>query len=340
MGHGSLPEKKEDAMESIITFLRTVRLARKQVHGNLALFPLLAPEGDEPDYLVLEDALEEGLVEVTERDREGSVPELKLLNKGKKPVLVIEGEELIGAKQNRIVNISFLVARKSGVVIPVSCVEQGRWSYDSKRFAPGKKMMHASLRRVSQQEVAYSIQRGEGYRSNQGRIWDDIQEKSVRMDAPSPTGAMAEIYDSYNERLSEFTRAFQLIEWQVGAIFAIDGQVLGLECFGCYDTFIIFFEKLVKSYALDALDRPEKVKNDSVPPEKARRFIKSAMKSKGDDHPSLGLGSNITFESRSISGAALTESDRLLHLSAFKKQKGETSQKVGYRRYSQRRTFR
>ena len=327
-------------MESIITFLGTVRVARKQVHGNLALFPLLAPEGDKPDYLVLEEALEKGLVEVTERDREGSVPELKLLNKGKKPVLVVEGEELVGAKQNRIVNISFLVAGKAEVIIPVSCVEQGRWRYDTPQFASGKKMMHASLRRHSQRDVAYSIQRGEGYRTDQGRIWDDIQEKSLRMEAPSPTGAMAEIYDSYDERLSEFTQAFQLVEWQVGAIFAIDGQVLGLECFGCYNTFKLFFDKLVKSYALDALDQPKMPKAGPVPPEKARRFIKSAIKSHGEEHPSLGLGSNITFESRTVSGAALAEGDRLLHLSAFKKQKGETSHKVGYRRYSQRRRFR
>jgi len=338
MGCGSLPGRKEDAMEAVINYLSKARLARKQVHQNLALFPLLAPEGDKPDYLVLEEALGKGLVEVTERDREGSVPELKLLNKGKKPVLVVEGEELVGAKQNRIVNVSFLVAGKTEVVIPVSCVEQGRWSYDSKRFASGKKMMHASLRRVSQQDVAYSIRRGEGYRSDQGRIWDDIQEKSVRMEAPSPTHAMAEIYDSYDERLTEFTQAFQLIEWQVGAIFAIDGQVLGLECFGCYDTFKLFFDKLVKSYALDALDRFEKPKTNSTPPEKARRFIKSAMNSKGEDHPSLGLGANIAFESRTVSGAALVENDRLLHLSAFKKQKGDNLSSVKYSRYSLRRS--
>ncbi len=327
-------------MTQIQSFLKTVKVARKQVHQNLALFPLLAPEGDKPDYLVLEEALGKGLVEVTERDRDGSVTELKLLNKGKKPVLVIEGEELVGAKQNRIVNISFLVAGKTGVVIPVSCVEQGRWRYDSRRFASGKKMMHASLRRVSQQDVAYSIRRGEGYRADQSRIWDDIQEKSVRMEAPSPTGAMAEIYDHYDEKLTEFTQAFKFIEWQVGAIFAIDGQVLGLECFGCCGTFKRFFDKLVKSYALDALDQPKVPKTDSVPPEKARRFIKSAMKSEGEDHPSLGLGTNMTFESRSLSGAALVEGDRLLHLSAFKKDQGETSQKVGYRRYSQRRGYR
>ena len=340
MGCGSLPEKKEAAMTQIEAFLKTVKVARKQIHQNLTLFPLLAPEGDKPDYSVLEEALEKGQVEVTERDREGSVPELKLLNKGNKPVLVVEGEELIGAKQNRIVNVSFLVAGKTGVVIPVSCVEQGRWRYDSVQFASGKKMMHASLRRVSQQDVAYSIQRGEGYRSDQGRIWDDIQEKSVRMEAPSPTGAMAEIYDSYDERLTEFTQAFQLIEWQVGAIFAIDGQVLGLECFGCYDTFTLFFEKLVKSYALDALDRFEKVKTDSVPPEKARRFIKSAMKSNGEDHPSLGQGANMTFESRTVSGAALVEGNRLLDLSAFRKEKKNSVSGIGFLRYSRRRSLR
>jgi len=327
-------------MTQIQSFLKTVRLARKQVHGNLALFPLLAPEGEKPDYLVLEEALGKGLVEVTERDQEGSVPELKLLNKGKKPILVVEGEELVGAKQNRIVNISFLVAGKTGVVIPVSCVEQGRWRYDSVQFSSGKKMMHASLRRVSQQDVAYSIRHGEGYRADQGRIWDDIQEKSVRMEAPSPTGAMAEIYDCYDERLSEFTQAFQLIEWQVGAIFAIDGRVLGLECFGCYDTFNLFFDKLVKSYALDALDSSEKTKTDSVPPEKARRFITSTLKSKCENHPSLGLGNNITLESRTVSGAALVEGDRLLHLSAFRKEKKNDVSGVGFQRYSRRRSLR
>ena len=323
-------------MTQIQSFLKTVKVARKQVHRNLTLFPLLAPEGLKPDYLILEEALGKGLVEITERDIEGSVPELNLLNKGNKPVLVIEGEELIGAKQNRIVNISFLVPGKTGVVIPVSCVEQGRWSYDSPQFASGKKMMHASLRRKSQEDVACSIQRGEGYRSDQGRIWDDIQEKSERMDTSSPTHAMAGIYDSYDKRLSEFTQAFQLIEWQTGAIFAIDGRVSGLECFGCSDTFKRFFDKLVRSYALDALDRVEKTKTDSVPPEKARRFIKSAMKSRVEKHPSLGPGDNVTFESRSVSGTALVEKARLLHLSAFKKQKDGNSYRKGYGRYSRR----
>jgi len=324
-------------MEQIKSFLEISKIARKQVHQNLTIFPLLAPDGIEPEYLTLEQALDKDLIQITEMDTEGSVPELRLQNLGKKSVLVIEGEELVGAKQNRIVNSSFLIAGKTEVVIPVSCVEQGRWSYRSEGFESGKKMMHASLRREHQEDVSYSLKRGNGYRSDQGRIWNNISEKSARMKVASPTGAMADVFDSYEDKLSDFLDKFHLIEWQIGAVFAINGQILGLEGFGCHDTFKRFFEKLVKSYALDAIDSPKRQMGKSVPPENARRFIASALKSKGERHHSIGLGENITFESRTVSGAALVEKDRVLHVSVFKKEKSGNASGVGFQRYSHRR---
>ena len=197
--------------------------------------------------------------------------------------------------------------------------------------------MHASLRRNHQMDVQYSLRHGEGYRSNQGRIWEDISGKLDRMNVFAPTAAMADAYDSFENKLSDFLQAFALIEWQVGAVFAINGQILGLECFGCSDTFSRFFNKLVKSYALDALDNIKTQKEDSVPPEKARHFIQSIVKSKKESHPSIGLGETVVSESRFVSGAALVEEDRVLHLSVFKKDHGHGSDRVQYRRFSQRR---
>ena len=324
-------------MEQIKSFLEISKIARKQVHRNLTIFPLLAPDGIEPEYLTLEQALDQSLIQITELDTEGSVPELKLKNLGKKSVLIIEGEELVGAKQNRIVNSSFLIAGKTEVVIPVSCVEQGRWNYRSESFEAGKRMMHASLRREHQEDVKNSLKSGRGYRSNQGRIWDNIAEKVDRMEVHAPTRAMADVYESYEDQLSEFIKRFQLIELQVGAVFAINGQIVGLEAFGCHDTFRKFSEKLVKSYALDALDNRSLSRKESLPPERARRFIASAIKGKGERHPSIGLGENITFESRTVSGAALVENNRLLCISAFKKEKENDSSDVGFQRFSHRR---
>jgi hypothetical protein len=233
-----------------------------------------------------------------------------------------------------------LIAGKTEVVIPVSCVEQGRWNYKSESFKSGKRMAHPSLRREYQQDVSYSIKRGDGYRSNQGRIWNNIADKSARMKVNAPTGAMADVFDSYEDELSAFLEKFHLIEWQVGAVFATNGQILGYEGFGCHDTFKRFFDKLVKSYALDALDILKHQQEGSVPPDKARRFIKSATKSKAEGHPSIDQGTNVTFESRTVSGIALVEEDRVLHLSAFKKQKISNSHGAGFQRYSHRRTRR
>ena len=140
----------------------------------------------------------------------------------------VEGEELVGAKQNRIVNATFLVAGNTEIVIPVSCVEQGRWHYASHEFTSGKKMMHASLRRNHQADVKFSLNRGEGYRSNQGRIWEDIEGKLDRMQVASDTAALSDAYESYKERLSGYLEKFSVMEWQCGAVFAINGRVLGL----------------------------------------------------------------------------------------------------------------
>ena len=81
------------------------------------------------------------MLEITEVDTDGSVPELRVGNKYAGMVLIMDGEELVGVKQNRIVNTTIVLPPKSTTVIPVSCAEQGRWSYDTKHFRSEKRVM-------------------------------------------------------------------------------------------------------------------------------------------------------------------------------------------------------
>ncbi|HOF39591.1 MAG TPA: HIRAN domain-containing protein, partial [Candidatus Hydrogenedentes bacterium] len=103
-------------------------------YRNATVFPLYLANGHERTYVLLEEALEAGTADVTETSHHGTVPEILIRNRGDRPILLPEGEILTGAKQNRVINITILVAAQSELVVPVSCVEQGRWSSVSRRF--------------------------------------------------------------------------------------------------------------------------------------------------------------------------------------------------------------
>ncbi len=117
--------------------------------GELAVLPLFLPgsggeSSRQPEpYILLDEALPCGLVEVVEIGA-GHVPEILVRNRGASPVLILEGDHLVGAKQNRAVWITILVPGKSETVIPVSCLEQGRWRYNTPGAAGHRRAARAA----------------------------------------------------------------------------------------------------------------------------------------------------------------------------------------------------
>jgi hypothetical protein len=309
-------------MDPIAGFLEKVKLARAQSCRNLTMYPLLAPPDEaEPNYLTLEQALAEGLVEIAEMGEQGHVPELIFRNRGGKAVLVLDGEELVGAKQNRIVNITLLIPAKSKVVIPVSCVEQGRWHYRTRTFDSGEKIMHASLRASHQRAVDANLKDYNSPRSNQSMIWGELGQKAMRMHIEAPTGAMSDLFERQEGSLREYLAAFRLVDGQVGAVFAISGRLVGMDCLGYNATFASFFPKLIKSYALDALDealqQPKDQETAKGRPDKSRRFLDSVATAAKREYRTVGEGESLRFDDRQVSGAALVLEGKVLHLAAF-----------------------
>ena len=88
-------------MEPVIKeYLGQIKVGRKQSYKNLALFPLLSEYETTLNYLTLDEAFAGGLIEVGEIDQGGSVPEIKVVNKAPKRVLILDGEELVGANHS------------------------------------------------------------------------------------------------------------------------------------------------------------------------------------------------------------------------------------------------
>jgi len=128
-------------------------------HAGLTVVPLIALNMDVPNWLLLEEALLAGCVDITEISSAASVSMLRLTNHGNRAVLLLDGEELVGAKQNRVLNTTIIAAGHQTVEIPVSCVEQGRWAYRSKTFRSSGRSLYASVRRQKLEDVHYSLLR-------------------------------------------------------------------------------------------------------------------------------------------------------------------------------------
>ena len=329
-------------MDTVIkNYLEQIKVGRKQSYKNLSVYPLLSAYSSGLEYVLLDEALSKNLIEVVELDSDGSVPELKVVNKSPEMVLILDGEELVGAKQNRIVNTTILVQGNTTIVIPVSCVEHGRWSYDSPQFHSKERMMSSNLRARKSEQVNYSIRSSGEFTADQGAIWDGIAEKADRMAAPSPTGAMAAIYDKEMPSIEEYVKHFRLIDSQVGAIFMINGKVVGLDAFGKTRTFSKVFKKLLESYALDAIDWYDPDKEHKTLKSEVTKFQKSALSATASAgiSPSVGLGTDFRLESKKITGFALALDDHLLHLSIFARAGGQNADATDSKieRFSRRR---
>lgn len=305
-------------METLVkNFLSKIELFEAQEYKNMAVVPIKAPEIINDHFLSLGEAITSDMISITEVDKSGSVPNLKVINRSPTPVLLLDGEELVGAKQNRILNTTILLKENSVSIVPVSCTEQGRWSYQSSEFADSRHVASSKVRRAKSAAVNHSLKTMHNYQSNQGEVWEEIRETSLRAQVKSDTGAMRDIYNSQENNLEEYLNSFEVKKGQNGAIFIINGEVRGMEVLYHRDSYSNYHDKLVKSYALDAL-LEDKKPNRKIK-EKAMNFLEVISKSHQASYPSIGHGEDYRFENKVSVGSCLMWKEALIHTAFFKK---------------------
>jgi hypothetical protein len=302
--------------------LADVALGPQVTFQNLTMVPLLqrsapAELHGTPNYLVLDDALARGGVEITEVSEQGRVPDLRVVNRGPEPVLIVDGEELVGAKQNRVVNLTILVPAASELTIPVSCVEAGRWRSRSKTFAAAPRAQYATGRARKMAQVTASMSAIGSARSDQAQVWDDIAEKSARLDASSPTAAMEAIFTRHAGLVDAFVSACRSVDRQVGALFVVNGRVIGFDVFDRPETLCAVLPKIVRSVAIDALDAPPAAGKSPDPLDLARLFLGVVAAAPSDRSKALGLGDDVRMSGPGLTAAALVTDEHVVHASGF-----------------------
>jgi hypothetical protein len=275
------------------------RLLEPVTYENITIFPVVSSSGHDTSYfLTLEDGLSSGEVIVREQGGEGlarsrdnrpgtqsyssgpSVNQLVLINRSKRPLLLLAGELVSGGKQDRIIAKDRIIAPGADPLpLDVFCVEHGRWSSGS-QFSAAKTIVHPSVR----EQAAVNL--------DQHQVWDAVrsgttaaappaaamsrdaaprissQQLELAITTEAPTQSYAKIYekskvgvsvDSFvyevQRRFAKATRGLKG-EQVVGVVVAYGGEVAWSDIFASGDLFDHYWSKLLRSYAVEALARP------------------------------------------------------------------------------------
>ena len=122
---------------------------------------------------------------------DAQVPHLVVHNPTDRPILIVEGEQFVGGRQNRTANASVLVPAGETREIPVSCLEVGRWG-QHRAFEHAPTFTPRRVRRTKQREVVRSMAAAGVRSGDQQQVWQAIQVEMSSLAAPSSTGAVAE----------------------------------------------------------------------------------------------------------------------------------------------------
>jgi hypothetical protein len=289
-------------------------------HGNLAMLPLLGPDRPGPDYILLSDALKQGLATVTEVSESGQVPNLAVRNDCDRPLLALDGEELRGAKQNRILNLSLLVPARSTTVVPVSCVEQGRWDYRTREFGSSGEMLFAKAKVSKMMNVSASMRQHGTHHSDQREVWDHVERKLRSLGAASSTSAMDEAYTSRRKSLGDHVRALKPVAGQRGAAFFIGRKLSGIETLDRASSWVALAGTISRSYALDAIEAEHR---ETPPPREAdaTALLEALAGAEADVYRAVGLGEDWRVDSERVVAAGLVVDGIPLHVEAFRRVK-------------------
>ncbi len=307
-------------MESVVqNRLQSVQFGEAQTYKNITILPLIAPADGTFQYRTLGEALATWDIAITEVSAAGSVPDLLVVNRANKPVLLIDGEELAGAKQNRVLNTSILIKEVSETKVPVSCTEQGRWSYASQAFAESGHVMAYKSRSKKTRSVHRNLESSGAPMSDQGEVWHGIAKLQEAACCMSPTSAMSDVYKAREEDLRKCDEIFKPVAKQVGLLAFIGGKPAGADMVSLGSAYAKLHPKLVRSYTLEGLldDKAKPVTADGIPA-RAKEFLAEIAAAEERQFPSVGHGTDYRYKAKALAGTALVHENEVIHAAFFR----------------------
>lgn len=268
------------------------------------------------NYISGPEAVKNELLQVKEVGQAGNVNNLNLFNLSDKYVFFMDGDILVGAKQNRVLNTSVLVAPNSKITLPVSCVEQGRWSAISDKFNASDYITPQKLRAKKSRAVEENLKYQKSFMAKQGEVWDDVDNYSMSFSIKSPTMNLMDIYENKKKDFESFIDNFPVNEDANGLAIFTDRELLNVDLFNRTDIYREYYPKILRSTAMEVFALKDKQNNitEAEAKYKTLDLFDNLEKINYTKHNGVGVGDEKRYNSNKLTGLELTYKNHLIHL--------------------------
>lgn len=293
-----------------------IRIHSFQKHKRLSVIQYSSLTRDTFDYIPGSRAVKEELIQVKEVSQDGSVNNLNVFNLSDKYVFFMDGDILAGAKQNRVLNTSVLIAPNSKINLPVSCVEQGRWSAVSERFSTSDYLTPQKLRAKKAKAVEENLKTDMGHMAGQRQVWDDVNSYAEVFRVKSATMSLTDVYENKKEDFDTFIKNFPADPDSNGLAIFTDTELLNIDLFNRGDVYQEYYPKILRSTAMEAafLKEKENIITEAEAKFKTLDLFDNIGKMKHSVHRGAGIGEEKRFEGNNLTGFELNFKGHMIHL--------------------------
>jgi ARG/rhodanese/phosphatase superfamily protein len=284
--------------------------------GALDLVPLVRAETSGDADLLAHEALAAGALEVLEKDG-GVVQELLARNKAPRPVVIIEGETLVGARQNRIVAHTIVVGPGRDVVVPVGCMEHGRWHFTSAQFASGASPSEWKVRREIKSSVMQSRSSGGGAVLNQSALWNRVDQELASAKVVSSTADYHELVSRRMGEAASLLADVRPVDGQVGFLALSNGLLVAVDLVGSPATWSHLAERALRSLLPAATDPEVRASASRARRLSAEEWLQALGSAQIERRPAIGLGDDFELAADGLIGSGVWLDGHPAHLSAF-----------------------
>lgn len=214
-------------------------------YGNMGLVQISVEPETDLYFRPAGPEIKSGGLIITESTGEGIVGKLTAINNTEAYLLLTDADVLAGAKQNRVLNKSILLAPMSKTVLDVSCIERLRWHYTSKNFSNPQSVADPDLRKEKARSLLFRKNNPLGQEQDTQRIvWSHVHESIREQGCPSRTESYSELIHYRMERAASNFPACKPEKGCNGLAVFLDRKVISADLFGREEIYRYYFPML------------------------------------------------------------------------------------------------